>query len=53
MGNRASRKSNKFVEQIKYIQERLEDLEQELKRKNDWKERFEREQGEQLEKLER
>ena len=45
MGNRTSRKSNKLVEQINCIKERLEELEQELKGKNDWKERFEKEQG--------
>ena len=53
MGNRASRKSNKLVEQINCIKERLEELEQELKGKNDWKERFEKEQREQLEILQK
>ena len=53
MGNRTSRKSNKLVEQINCIKERLEELEQELKGKNDWKERFEKEQREQLEILQK
>ncbi len=52
MGNRASRKSNELVEQINCIKERLEELEQELKGKNDWKDR-EKEQREQLEILQK
>ena len=56
MGNRASsfaeeQQSNKLVEQINCLKERLEELEQELKGTNDWKERFEKEQREQLEIL--
>ena len=53
MGNRASRKSNELVEQINCIKERLEELEQELKGKNDWKDRFEKEQRGQLEILQK
>ena len=53
MGNRASRKSNELVEQINCIKERLEELEQELKGKNDWKERFEKEKRGKLEILQK
>ena len=53
MGNRASRKSNELVEQINCIKERLEELEQELKGKNDWKDRFEKEKRGKLEILQK